>query len=233
MTRLNGPGMLIASVRSGVMRPREPEEFLRLGKRMDSWSLVVGLIGEGQEIHTGEESGLQQWNDAIATTGGDRIVHCPDKIVPVFSSADQVFINERLNLSMSLRSHLAQDVHEWVTRLLEGRLRTAAECADRISYQGFRMYVTQDLDAATDYVQDRYAGQIDKRFGMLASSKAKNLERHGVRNNWGHTLRLKIGPWYNDPPDSPSLCCALQEVATEFACQGLELDFRSSVGVTT
>ena len=203
----------------------EPEEFLRLGKRMDSWSLVVGLIGEGQEIHTGEESGLQQWNDAIATTGGDRIVHCPDKIVPVFSSADQVFINERLNLSMSLRSHLAQDVHEWVTRLLEGRLRTAAECADRISYQGFRMYVTQDLDAATDYVQDRYAGQIDKRFGMLASSKAKNLERHGVRNNWGHTLRLKIGPWYNDPPDSPSLCCALQEVATEFACQGLELDF--------
>ena len=29
------------------------------------WGAVVGLIGTGQEIHDGEESGLQQWVDAI------------------------------------------------------------------------------------------------------------------------------------------------------------------------
>jgi hypothetical protein len=34
-------------------------------ERMDSWALMVALIGEGQEIHPGEESGLVQWNDFV------------------------------------------------------------------------------------------------------------------------------------------------------------------------
>lgn len=33
----------------------EPEDFLRIGARKRSWALMVGLIGEGQEIHVGEE----------------------------------------------------------------------------------------------------------------------------------------------------------------------------------
>jgi hypothetical protein len=33
---------------------------------MNSWALMVALIGEGQEIHRGEESGLAQWNDALS-----------------------------------------------------------------------------------------------------------------------------------------------------------------------
>ena len=36
---------------------------------------------------------------------------------------------------------------------------------------------------------------------------------------------MKVGPWYNDLHDSPQSCCALHDVATEFSCQGLELDF--------
>jgi DUF2075 family protein len=65
---------------------------------------------------------------------------------------------------------------------------------------------------------------VDKRYGLLASSKAKNLETHGVQNGFNFTRRLKEGPWYNDPPDSQFSCCRLHDVATEFACQGLELD---------
>jgi hypothetical protein len=33
---------------------------------MISLSLLVALIGEGQEIHPGEESGLAKWNDALS-----------------------------------------------------------------------------------------------------------------------------------------------------------------------
>jgi hypothetical protein len=32
---------------------------------MNSWALMVALIGEGQEIHLGEEPGLAQWNDFV------------------------------------------------------------------------------------------------------------------------------------------------------------------------
>src|SRR5205085_11576383 len=39
----------------------EPEDFIRLGSRMNSWAMILGLVGEGQEIHLGEEAGLRQW----------------------------------------------------------------------------------------------------------------------------------------------------------------------------
>jgi len=49
--------------------------------------------------------------------------------------------------------------------------------------------------------------------------------RYGIHNEFNYTKRLKVGPWYNDPPTSPFSCCALRDVATEFSCQGLELDY--------
>ena len=36
---------------------------------------------------------------------------------------------------------------------------------------------------------------------------------------------MAVGAWYNDPLTSPKSCCQLRSVATEFDCQGLELDF--------
>jgi hypothetical protein len=42
--------------------------------------MIVGLIGEGQEIHLGEEAGLIQWNQAIASSEAQWHVHCPTKV---------------------------------------------------------------------------------------------------------------------------------------------------------
>jgi hypothetical protein len=158
----------------------EPEDFLRLGARMDGWAMMVGLI---------------------------------------------VAISDELDLTTSLRSHLAEDVQTWVRQLLDGDLVAAAQTAEVVAGQRFDMYVTRDLEAARAYVRERYAGNQEKRYGLLASSKAKSLPAYGVRNEFNFTKVLKEGPWYNDPPESPLSCCALHDVATEFACQGLELDF--------
>jgi hypothetical protein len=204
----------------------EPEDFLRLGTRMDSWAMVVGLIGEGQEIHLGEEAGLAQWNEAITAVGGDWTVHGPAKLAPLFNAANVVACDQ-LDLTTSLRSHLAEDVQTWVRQLLNGELAAAAETARIVAGQGFEMYMTRDFEAAKAYPRERYAGNQDKRYGLLASSKAKNLEPFGVRNGFGPTriLQRQPGPWYNDAPESHLSCCALYDVATEFASQGLELDF--------
>lgn len=114
----------------------EPEDFLRIGERMDGWALMVGLIGEGQEIHLGEEAGLAQWNAAIASCTQPWIVHCPAKIANVFPAAALFYANEALNLTVSLRSHLEEDVQDWVQRLLDGRLQQAAALSERINAQG-------------------------------------------------------------------------------------------------
>jgi hypothetical protein len=97
--------------------------------------------------------------------------------------------------------------------------------AGTLQDQGFDLYLSRDLEQSKLYARSRYAGHPDKRFGLLASSKAKNLQPYGIDNEFQTTKRLRFGPWYNDPPDSPASCCALEAVSTEFACQGLELDF--------
>jgi hypothetical protein len=46
----------------------EPLDFVRLAERISGGVMVLALIGEGQEIHLGEEAGMAQWNDALAAT---------------------------------------------------------------------------------------------------------------------------------------------------------------------
>jgi hypothetical protein len=203
----------------------EPEDFLRLGERMNAWALVVGLIGEGQEIHIGEEAGLGQWNSAIQAMSKPWTVHCPAKVAALFPAAKVVVPSNRLDLTQSLRSHLAEEVQLWVSQLLAGDLDQAAKAARGVEAQGFDMYVTQALEAARAYARDRYQDQLDKRYGILASSKARNLERYGIRNGFQQTVGYSVGAWYNDEPSSPKSCCQLNLVASEFECQGLELDF--------
>jgi hypothetical protein len=202
----------------------EPEDFLQIGERK-SWSLMIGLIGDGQEIHIGEEAGLAQWNTAIAKSDAQWYVHCPHQVAALFTAASGINRCETLNLTASLRSHLAEDVQNWVKHLLEGNISEAANTATRVQTQGFNMYLTTDLEFAKNYLLNRYEGHIDQRYGILASSKAKNLHDFSIRNGYQFTKNLREGPWYNDPPDSSNSCCQLREVATEFACQGLELDF--------
>lgn len=203
----------------------EPEDFLNIGERMNEWVLMIALIGEGQEIHLGEESGLPQWNDALAEMEGEWTVHCPQKIASLFPAATAIQTNETLDLTVTLRSHLAEDVSEWIQMVLDGDFVRAEQLAAKMYYQGFDMYITTHFESATEYVKARYQGQYDKRYGLIASSKAKNLPDYGIHNEFTYTRAMKVGPWYNDPHDSPMSCCALHDVATEFSCQGLELDF--------
>lgn len=41
----------------------EPEAFIQFAGRIPAWSVVIGLIGEGQAIYTGEEGGMALWSD--------------------------------------------------------------------------------------------------------------------------------------------------------------------------
>lgn len=200
----------------------EPEDFLRIGARK-GWALMVGLIGEGQEIYLGEEAGLGQWNDALARMPERWVVHCPSKIAHLFPAAARLEASDTLDLTTSLRSHLAEDVQLWVEHLLAGRLQEAAETAECVQHQRYDLYLTRRLKAAEDYVRERYRGSEDARYGLLASSKA-NTGEYGVDASWHATRRMRVGPWFWDPPSAARSCCQLAEVATEFQCQGLELD---------
>jgi hypothetical protein len=201
----------------------EPEDLLCLGERMQSWALIVGLVGEGQEIYLGEEAGIGLWNEALSSTSQQWFVHCPPKIAHLFTGTT-VQTSEKLDLTISLRSHVAGNVQLWVQQVLEGNLSIAARTAQGMIQQGFHMYITRDLKVAKDYACERYQEQESKRYGLLASSRATNLATYSIHNDYNTARNLRIGAWYNDPPSSTFSCCQLRDVVREFDCQGLELD---------
>lgn len=199
----------------------EPGMLVEIAERLRGWALVVGLIGEGQEIWVGEEGGLEQWNTAIRESRLPWIVHGPTYLASEFGAASRYVSEDLLNLTSSLRTHLAEDVQKWIGRLLNGELPGLRTLADRIHAQGFRMYLTTSIDRAKDYVQKRYSGEPHKRYGLLASSRAGDMKKFGVCNR---DRLFRKAAWYNAPPESPYSSCAMHLVASEFESQGLELD---------
>lgn len=265
------------------------EVVLRIAERIPDWCVVMGLIGEGQEIHIGEEAGLAQWNHGLSTTTIPWQVHCAPAQAEFFPAVpiDRLQIHPRFNLTTSLRSHRASQLQTWVSHLLAAELGPAAARMKTLRQQGFAAYLTRDLQRAQQYCRDRYASQdvaqdvandrspnespdgskdssnhrskdasdqaLDRaasqtasqtstqtvsqtstqavtqaapsaRYGLIASSRARNLSRYGIPNDYRATAQLNVGAWYVDPPDSPKSCCAFQRAVTEFGCQGLELD---------
>ena len=212
-----------AQERRGEGAFSEPYDFLHLGERMDHYAVIVALIGEGQEIHIGEEAGIQQWNTALLSMNEEWFVHCPNKLANVFT-VKNVALDDRLNLSTTLRSHIAGDTHEWVSCILNGDIERAKELSTIIVDQNYNIYISRDLDDCKRYLRERYLGNEEKRFGIMASSKAKNLTQYSILNDFNSTRNVRKGPWYNNSPSSLKSCCQLMEVVTEFGCQGLELD---------
>ena len=200
-----------------------PGAVLRICERVPDWCILLGLIGEGQTIHVGEEGGIDQWNQGLKTAIEPWQVHCSSEQSAYFEAVTHT--NDLLNLTTSLRSHLAKHVQTWVACLLNGEVDQAQALMPLLIEECFNCYITRDLEAAKEYCRDRYSNQPDKRYGLVASSRSRNLVKYGIRNDYISTQKLRIGAWYVDPPDSSDSCCSLDRVVTEFSCQGLELDF--------
>lgn len=208
----------------------EPEELIHFAERIPKWCVVVGLIGNGQEIHVGEEAGLGQWYDAIARSGepDSWTVHCPPDVADHFDAARvNVELKPRLSLNTELRFHVAKDLHGYVAALLAGAPVTGlAARAAVLEESRFHLRITRSLEVAKRYLRERYEDDRDARFGIIASSKDRDLVRFEVPNDFQSTKRVRVGPWYGADEDdySAESCRRLESCVTEFGAQGLELD---------
>jgi len=170
----------------------EPELLVNIAEKIPNWSTLVGLIGHGQEINTGEEAGVPGWYLALRDKPGieDWHIYMPPRYCKDFPNLTVHEIPE-FDLTITLRSKQAEFLHEWVHELLDGRLNKAAEIADKIRYQNFPIFVTRDLDLAKNYLLGMYSGQKEKRFGLLASSKDNFLPQVGINNGFQETKLTK------------------------------------------
>ncbi len=221
----------VSEVHKSPGEKSEPELFIEFAGRRRDWAVVVGLIGSGQEIHVGEEGGLKLWRQALAGSPapGGWLVHGPGSTRDAFDGLD-FSADESLHLGRTIRSHLATELHDFVGRLLERTPDPAASMqpvACRLEREGHDLRITRSLTLAKEYLKERYSGDPTARFGLVASSRDKDLEQAcGIPNSWNATRLVKYGPWYNDAEsDSAGRSCRhLDTCVTEFGAQGLELD---------
>ena len=208
----------------------EPEHFIEFAERRRHWSVIVGLVGSGQEIHVGEEGGLSLWAEAIRGSGDpDRwTVHVPPTVADNFRGLS-VHTSAALTLDETLRSHRAAHLHAFVATLLRGRPphgATLRTIADELRDDGHDLRITRDRALAERYLRARYRDDADARFGLMASSRDRDLVGFGVPNDFQSTKRVRHGPWYNDAESDTRerSCRHLRDCVTEFGAQGLELD---------
>jgi hypothetical protein len=203
----------------------EPELLVAIGERIPDWTALVGLIGHGQEIHTGEEAGISGWFDAIESKHAisDWKIYTPPRFSKSFPG-QSITECEELDLNHSLRSKQAEFLHDWVQSLLTGQLAEASKISQKIWVQNFPIFISRDLDEAKRYVTNRFEGESSKRYGIVASSKDRVLPQYGIQNGFHETKQVKNAKWYNNNLGEPGSCCNMEEVVTEFGCQGLELD---------
>lgn len=147
-------------------------------------------------------------------------VVCPDKLASVFEKSHTVVKNNNLNLNTTLRSYLASDVSNFINLIIDGNIAGARKLSDSILTAGFNMYVTRDLNEAKNYCINRYAGNENKRYGLMASSKAYNLSTYRMKPQF----QPDVAAWFNREPSETGSCCQLGITVSEFDCQGLEVD---------
>lgn len=204
----------------------EPEFLISTMDRHKDWAVVVCLIGGGQEIYTGE-GGLPEWFHALKHRFKDWDIYISDHLKEeyVMDSTWEEMIGdldtitvEDLHLSVSLRSFRTPDLADFVKAALDIDCEQAKKSYAKIR-EKYPIRITRDLDRAKTWVREKARGT--QRYGLLATSGALRLKPEGifVKN------KINEAHWFLKGKDDVRSCYAMEDVATEFAVQGLELDY--------
>nr|WP_295617594.1 DNA/RNA helicase domain-containing protein [uncultured Methanobrevibacter sp.] len=107
----------------------EPEVMISLYEDRLDWCVLLILVGEGQEIHNGENAGLILWDEAIKRGNKKWEIVCPPKLNPIFENQLLLdnFENESFDLTVSLRSHLFGAVSQFVNYIIDGDIENASK----------------------------------------------------------------------------------------------------------
>ena len=214
--------------------PMSEPEFLTWGldKKKD-WAVIVCLVGGGQEINTGE-AGISTWLSAIHDAFDNWHVYYPANLrekeyadgkveerLAAIPEAQKHPIEE-LHLSVSKRSFRAENLSLFVKALLDVDVNLAKEQLQKLDAH-YPIRLTRDLEKAKDWLRKVHRGS--ERYGLLVSSQAYRLRPLSI------DVRCKPDTvhWFLDDITDIRSSLFLEDAATEFDVQGLELDYAAIV----
>jgi hypothetical protein len=209
----------------------EPEFLISCMDRHPDWAVVVCLVGGGQEINTGE-AGISEWLDAVNRSFPEWEIHISPELhdseygsaamLQQIAGRSPVRANPDLHLSVSMRSYRAEHVSTLVKRMLDLDAPGAREMLQRVQ-ERYPIVLCRSVMRAKLWLRQQARGT--ERFGLVASSQAQRLRPHAIH------VKAPVDPihWFLHGKDDVRSSFYLEDVATEFHVQGLELDWAAVV----
>jgi hypothetical protein len=205
----------------------EPEFLISVLDRHSDWSVIICLVGGGQEINTGE-AGIGEWLDAINKSFPDWNIYISPRLsdseyaageaLTKLQTRPNVCYKDTLHLAVSMRSFRAENVSLLVKQLLDLDIDNAANTLKTIN-EKYPIVVTRNLSNAKKWLKQKARGS--ERYGIVVSSQAERLKPHAI------DVKSPMDPihWFLNGKDDVRSSYYLEDVATEFHIQGLELDW--------
>lgn len=205
----------------------EPEFLIGCLDRHEDWAVVVCLVGGGQEINTGE-AGIREWIESLTRSFPHWHMHISSRltdseynsgeIVERVKPLTNVSFRDELHLGVSMRSFRAEHVSTLVKQLLDLEESRASSTLREIGSR-YPIVITRDVAAAKAWLRRQARGS--ERYGIVVSSQAQRLKPHAI------DVRSPVDPihWFLDEKTDVRSSFYLEDAATEFQIQGLELDW--------
>ncbi|MCV0365659.1 MAG: DUF2075 domain-containing protein [Nitrosopumilus sp.] len=205
----------------------EPEFLIHTMDRHQDWTVIVCLIGGGQEINTGE-AGLVEWfsslknhyldwNVFLSTEISDIEYTRGSKIQDLLQGIKYESL-PNLHLNVSIRSFRSEYLSKCVKAILDYDKETAKELLSKLKGK-FPFVITRDINKAKQWIKNQSRGS--ERYGLIASSNGKRLRPYGIFVE----IQIDAPNWFLNGKDDVRSSYYLEYTATEFAIQGLELDW--------
>jgi hypothetical protein len=204
----------------------EPEFLLSVMARHEDWCVVICLIGNGQEINSGE-AGVAEWVKAVEKSNKDWTIYFSSKLYEyehgntseLFNKIRPSFINKysELHLGTSIRSFRSERLSEYIGKVLEGETQQAKEVLCGLN--NYPLYISRNLPKVKKWLKEVSRGS--ERYGLVSSSNAIRLKPYGLN------MKSKIDPthWFLSNKQDIRSSYYLEDAASEFEIQGLELDW--------
>ncbi|MFB3895637.1 MAG: DUF2075 domain-containing protein [bacterium] len=205
----------------------EPEFLISCLNRHPDWAVIVCLVGGGQEINTGE-AGISEWIASLNRSFPDWYIYispqltdsefAAEKVLKEINTRQNVVYDERLHLGVSMRSFRAENVSLLIKQILDLNIDAARNTLTKV-IERYPIVITRDLLKAKQWLKDNARGS--ERYGLIVSSQAERLKPHAI------DVKSPMDPihWFLDGKEDVRSSYYLEDVATEFDIQGLELDW--------
>lgn len=205
----------------------EPEFLISCLDRHKDWAVIICLVGGGQEINTGE-AGISEWFESLNRSFPNWSIYVSSKLsdseyaagkaLELIKDRANIFKKDELHLAVSMRSFRAEHVSLLVKNILDINLVEARKNYAQVK-EKYPIVLTRDLAKAKVWLKEKARGS--ERYGLIVSSKASRLKPYGI------DVKSPMNPvnWFLEGKDDVRSSFYLEDVATEFHVQGLELDW--------